>query len=299
MKNKIFIILFLGSIVFSSPIMISKVLPASASVSDDFNTIEPVIIADNVTFNDNNNVKSEVVLKKEVKNKKNIDVDLDSKKEIKEEIKLKKHDEVETKNQESIKIETKDDSYFDDALFIGDSRTVGIEAFGGIKNATFFASTGMSVYNLPKTKVSIDGLGKVTLDELLAQKKFGKVYILLGINELGYELDRTVGKYSELIEKVKSTQEDVVVYIEANLHVTEKKAKTSERFSNERINQLNSMLESLANGEDIFYIDINEKFDDETGSLPSNFTQDGIHIYAKYYKDWTAWLAENTFEVIG
>ena len=43
----------------------------------------------------------------------------------------------------------------------------------------------------------------------------------------------------------------------------------------------------------IYYIDINEKFDDENGNLPSNYSQDGVHIYAKYYKDWTNWIAEN------
>lgn len=299
MKNKIFIILFLGSIVFSSPVMISKVLPASASINDEIANVEPIIIAENVNFDADSDAKNEVIVKKE--DEKNIKKSSDSENRIdtKEEIEPNQLDEVESKEQDIIKSEDVDYSYFSDALFIGDSRTVGIEAFGGIKNATFFANTGMSVYNLPKTKVLIDGLGKVTLDELLNARKFGKVYILLGINELGYELDRTVKKYSELIEKVKSTQEDVVIYIEANLHVTEKKSKTSERFSNDRINKLNSMLANLANGEDIFYIDINEKFDDETGSLPSNFTQDGIHIYAKYYKDWTSWLVENTFEVMG
>ena len=38
--------------------------------------------------------------------------------------------------------------YFDDALFIGDSRTVGIQQCGGIDSATYFCSVGMSLYGV-------------------------------------------------------------------------------------------------------------------------------------------------------
>ena len=42
---------------------------------------------------------------------------------------------------------TVDASYFDDALFIGDSRTVGLKEYGTLNNATFFANTGLSIYD--------------------------------------------------------------------------------------------------------------------------------------------------------
>ena len=48
---------------------------------------------------------------------------------------------------------TSDSSYFDDALFIGDSRTVGLCEYGTLKNADYFASTGMSVYKLWNEKI--------------------------------------------------------------------------------------------------------------------------------------------------
>ena len=73
------------------------------------------------------------------------------------------------KNQEQMKNEEKkinekkivEKEYFDDALFIGDSRTVGISEYGELNNATFFANTGMSVYNVFDKKVSVP---KVTAD---------------------------------------------------------------------------------------------------------------------------------------
>jgi hypothetical protein len=47
--------------------------------------------------------------------------------------------------------------YFDDALFIGDSRTVGISEYGGLDNADFFADIGMSVYTVFTKIVSVEG----------------------------------------------------------------------------------------------------------------------------------------------
>ena len=41
-----------------------------------------------------------------------------------------------------------DVSYFDNALFIGDSRTVGLYEYGGLGNAEVFAHSGMSIYKV-------------------------------------------------------------------------------------------------------------------------------------------------------
>lgn len=37
------------------------------------------------------------------------------------------------------------DSYFDDAAFIGDSRTQGLQLYTGLPNATFYATQGLMV----------------------------------------------------------------------------------------------------------------------------------------------------------
>ena len=83
---------------------------------------------------------------------------------------------------------TVDYDYFDDALFIGDSRTVGLMEYGNLENAAFFADSGMSVFSLQTKKISVPETGKVSLEEMLLQKQYGKIYLMLGINELGYNL---------------------------------------------------------------------------------------------------------------
>lgn len=200
----------------------------------------------------------------------------------------------ENKNQvKKIEKQCVEKSYFDDALFIGDSRTVGISEYGNLNNATFFANTGMSVYNVFDKAVSVPRVGKLNLEQILKSKKFGKVYIMLGINELGYNMDKTIGKYKKLVEYVKNNQNSSIIYIQANLHVTYKKSNQDKVFNNTNINKFNAEISKIADNKNIFYIDVNEKFDDENGNLNSEYTSDNIHIYAKYYKEWSNWLSQN------
>lgn len=288
MKNKFFTLIFLLSIMILSPIMVAKIMPNTNAESEISLEIPKMVASEDLAQGVSQTIKPEI----EIVEKKREEIKVDSKNEFN--IEKPKNNIQKVKEKIDIPKKTVEgNSYFDDALFIGDSRTVGIAEYGNIKNATFFANTGMSVYNLAKTKVNIDGLGKVTLDDLMASYEFGKVYILLGINEMGYDLDKTVSKYKELVNKIQASQDGAIIYIQANLHVTETKSKSSSTFSNSRINNLNSKLAQIANNQNIFYIDINEEFDDENGNLPSSYSQDGVHIYAKYYKDWTNWITEN------
>ena len=180
---------------------------------------------------------------------------------------------------------TVDASYFDDALFIGDSRTVGIAEYGNLKNATYFADVGLNVYVAQTKAVAVKNVGTVTLPQLLSQKTFGKVYIMLGINELGNDLDDITAKFSSLIDTVRAAQPNAIVYVEANLHVGPSRSSTDATF-----NRLNEKLAALADGKDIFYIDINEVFDDENGNLRADASGDSTHVYAKYDLDWCDWL---------
>ena len=200
---------------------------------------------------------------------------------------------TESKKNSKHEKQTVGKEYFDDALFIGDSRTVGISEYGDLNNAIFFANTGMSVYNVFEKNVSVPQVGKLKLEQLLTYKKFGKIYILLGINELGYNQEKTLKKYKDLLKFIQEKQSNAIIYIEANLHVTAERSNKDKTINNININKINNEISQLADNEKIFFIDVNEKFDDENGNLSSNYTQDNVHIYAKYYKEWSDWLSQN------
>ena len=197
-----------------------------------------------------------------------------------------------------LEFETVDRKYFDDALFIGDSRTVGIMEYGGLENATFFADSGMSVYGLAFKKISVPGIGKVTFEQLLNQKKFAKIYVMLGLNELGYRFDATEQKYKDTVARIRELQEDAVIYLCANMHVTEEQSEQDAIYNNTNVNKMNNMIAGLEDKETIFYIDVNELFDDETGSLSGEYSSDAFHVYGKYYVDWVDWLCTKAIPVL-
>ncbi len=186
-----------------------------------------------------------------------------------------------------------------DSLFIGDSRTVGLMEYAGLSDADFFCNVGMSVYNINKKPVSVPNIGKVTFTELISEKKYGKIYIMLGVNEIGYETKTTLSKYSELISLIMKNQPDATVFIEANLHVSKTRSDRDKTVNNAAIDRLNAELKKLADGKTVFYLDANTVFDDGTGNLPSDKTEDGTHLYAKYYAEWGRWIIDQTASLVG
>lgn len=181
--------------------------------------------------------------------------------------------------------------YFDRALFIGDSRTVGLYEYGGLNNATFFANSGMSVYNVVEEKVSVKNNGKIGLEELLINNNYEKVYVMLGINELGYNMDSTLKKYDELVQKIRKMQPNALIFLEGNMHVTEKRNENDNIFNNKNINKLNKRIQLMSDSKKIFYIDINKEFDDKNGNLSAEYSSDNTHLLGKYYLKWADWLA--------
>ncbi len=198
--------------------------------------------------------------------------------------------------QAPLEFTTGDKSYFSDALFIGDSRTVGLCEYADLGDSTFFCSVGMNSFKIFDEKVDVKGIGTTNLNSLLKSKQFGKVYILLGINELGSDKDIIVEKISAIVDAVKETQPDALIFLQANMHVTAKKNASDKTFNNEKIDALNAGIEALCDDKTIFYIDVNELFDDENGCLKADYSGDGIHVNGKGYAEWGDWFT--TKEII-
>lgn len=81
-------------------------------------------------------------------------------------------------------------SWFSDAAFLGDSLTDGLLLYSGIRGADNLAYKGLTVQSIRTDKVIKTDSGKVTPLEALGTKTYGKVYLLLGVNELGWYNDQ-------------------------------------------------------------------------------------------------------------
>lgn len=199
-------------------------------------------------------------------------------------------------NGEAVKAEapesafiTVDESWFSDALFIGDSHTEGFADYAGVKGATFFFKRGLDIWSVMK-KSFVDG--KHTIPEALSGKQFGKIYILLGINEIGCGTTESfASQYAKVVEQLRELQPNALIYIQSIFHTSQKKSSEGV-YSNDTINARNEAISQIADGQHVFFINCNAVFDDESGALTSTYTGDGVHVKAPYYKLWRDYLLQ-------
>lgn len=183
--------------------------------------------------------------------------------------------------------------YFDDAVFIGDSRIVGMNDYSGLTNAKFFAKTGLTVYNLLDEEFVKDpNSGKnVSVSYMMQHYTYGKIYLMVGINELGTGgTKRFQEAYKEVLKKFRQWQPDAVIYVQSIMGVSPKKDKSDPVFNNTNIRDKNYAISKLTDGIHIFYLNIQELYEDKDHNLTQDLTFDDVHLYAQHYDRWVKYL---------
>ena len=183
-----------------------------------------------------------------------------------------------------------EESYFDKVLFVGDSRTDGLKMYGRLGSADYFANAGMSVFNLFDKVVGDQNFAAQSLRQLLEAKEYQVIYLMLGINEVGYPYSSLEKKYASVVRQIRELAPGTPLVLQGNLGVTRTKAEKQTYFSPESVNALNGLIASLADGKTVFYLPPADIFSDEAGYLKSEITGDGVHPYAAEYPNWAAWL---------
>ncbi len=189
-----------------------------------------------------------------------------------------------------------DDDYFCDALFIGDSRTVGLSEYCEELDtrATFYSKVSLTIFDVMKKEFIKTDDGKMGVEQALSENSFGKIYIMLGLNEIGTgDTEYFTDAYREVIDRIRELQPDAIIYIQGIMHVTARKSDKDKFFNNNRINERNKGLKALADQKDIFYIDMNEAVDDGNGNLDSSLSFDDVHLKASSYERWHEYLLHN------
>lgn len=188
-----------------------------------------------------------------------------------------------------------DDAYFDDAVFIGDSRTEGLILYTGLANATVYANQGLMVDTVfTRPVIQMDGQ-KLSVVDALRRTEFQKVYIMLGINETGWAYESIfIDKYQELIAEIRAINPQAVIYIQEIMPVTAETSRTHSYVKNEKIRRYNELLAQLAEKMQVYYIDTGAAVADESGCLPEDAAIDGIHLKKPYCDKWLVYLKTHT-----
>ncbi|MCI8437576.1 MAG: hypothetical protein HFF41_07180 [Lawsonibacter sp.] len=197
--------------------------------------------------------------------------------------------------------EAVDNRYFDDAAFVGDSRTDGFMLYSGVGTGKNLTSNGLSIFTLSEKKAfTVEG-ETYTLLEALALEEYGKVYLSLGVNELGIYKDKSFySSYSAAIDQIRLVQPGAVIYIQGLIPVNEAQVEEHNgnkyNLSNDHLRVYNDLMRQVAEEKQVVYLDLYSEFADENGSLPEGLSRDGVHLTKEPCQRWLEYLKTHTVD---
>lgn len=192
------------------------------------------------------------------------------------------------------------DVWLADAVFIGDSRTDGLRLYGGISDvAAFLCQTGLSVYKVDQNQAVIrQGESRVSVLDALAGGSYGKVYLSLGLNELGYFNPAGYAEtYGRVIDAVAQRQPNARIYVQLIIPVNDARCRASGTpyyITNQAVSDYNAALTALCADRDVTLLAAPPELLDETGQLRGDITTDGAHFRPEGYALWRDYLLAHT-----
>ncbi len=200
-------------------------------------------------------------------------------------------------------------SYFDDAVFVGDSVSMSLQFYcastGALGKAKFLCAGSFSPTNAhaPITEKSVHPLYngvKVRAEDGVKLYGAKKVYIMLGINSLE-PFDLCVSNMKLLIDKILWKSPDAKIIIQSVTPMTATSPIERSTLNNEVIRRYNRELYKMAKENGWYYINVSEALCDINGNLKDEYCSDpktmGIHFNYTADKEWVDYLLTHTPDI--
>ena len=179
---------------------------------------------------------------------------------------------------------------FENAAFIGDSRTVGLIQYTKLKTHNY-SSVGLNVNALTakqyiRVKNEDDTYSNLNLLEALERDKdeIQSIYLALGLNELGWDPNMYVKAYTNVIGEIREIV-DVPIYLQLILPMTTAAYEESQfGVTNDDQITFNKKLRKMAEDLNLFLLDPCSLFELEDGTLDPADASDGIHLNSASYR---------------
>ncbi len=195
-----------------------------------------------------------------------------------------------------------DASWFDDALFIGDSVTLKLYYYsdnGSLGQAEFLCAGSLGynnalwdLYHPDNVHPSYNGT-KVTVDEGARIINPNKIFIMLGMNDIGlYGVDGAIEGMKELTGRIERNCPDADIYIESVTPMLENMQLRS--LNNRTIAEFDQKAEAVCRERGYHYLDVASAVEDEGGNLIYSYCSDpsamGLHFSNEGCYQWVEYL---------
>ena len=190
----------------------------------------------------------------------------------------------------------KDDSWFADAVFVGDSRMVGLVQYAEIPCAANFSRESINIAEMFTKECITTAAGTTTIADALEGGSYGKCYIMTGVNELGWQnFDTFIKYYGDFIDHIKGIHPETKIYVMSILPVGAKATATQDYFNNDRVNTVNSMLQQMCTDKGVYFVNVFESVV-VNGGLPDDAAPDGVHLNGSYCNMVKQYLLSHTVD---
>ncbi|MGI5888250.1 MAG: hypothetical protein ACOX6J_02600 [Oscillospiraceae bacterium] len=197
--------------------------------------------------------------------------------------------------QEVPESEKQSSDWFSDALIIGESRIQGFELYGYAEGAQLFYSSSMTTENA-MSGTGYDRSGnEVTLSQLLSENTYGKIYIALGLNEMGwYYPDDFEDSLASLIEMIKSAQPDAQIYLQTLIPVTSSLASSHAYITIDKILAADEMIKNDAVRESVFLLGLPSELVTDNALNEEYAEANGLSLTSSGFAVWEDYLLTHT-----
>ncbi len=195
-------------------------------------------------------------------------------------------------------------SYFDDAVFVGDSLADGFRVYKettGINNSTYITAKSTSPKSyLGGGYINVTDENGATVPvvgfEAIRNANPGKIYITLGTNALvNMTDDDFINSYYQFIDELRTYLPETQIYVTSIPPVAAFEVAERPVFDPSRIYNINVRIAQMCYEKDLAFINLYEVLKSSSGYLREDIAAyDGIHLTPQGYLEWANYLRTHT-----
>lgn len=200
-------------------------------------------------------------------------------------------------------------SYFDDAVFIGDSVSLKLSYYEAAVNklgkAQFLVAgslgSGNALWVVSDESVHPTYNGeKMRLEDSVPLTGAKKLYIMLGMNDLAiYGVEGSVDNLIKLLHRILANAPDMEVFIQSMTPIAKESNIVSKNgLNNEKVRQYNALLLEAAKQKGWNFVDVASVMYDSEGYLRKDYCSDlgtmGVHFTNSGCEAWVQYLRTHT-----